>query len=122
VHVAYRWQTDGSVTGWARLAMPHAGNGRGMMFLPEVGDEVLVAFDDGDPEHPVVIGSLWNGRDIAPDATDKNAAKRIITRSGNTIQLLDDDGKETIEIFTPEGRCLLQLTNQGGHPVVTVYS
>ncbi|MBX3145450.1 MAG: type VI secretion system tip protein VgrG [Gemmatimonadales bacterium] len=122
VRVAYRWQTGDSMTGWARLAVPHAGNGRGIMFLPEVGDEVLVAFDDGDPEYPIVVGSLWNGRDLPPEATEQNTAKRIITRSGNTIQFLDDDGKETIEIFTPEGRCLVQLTNQGSHPVVTVYS
>jgi uncharacterized protein involved in type VI secretion and phage assembly len=122
VRVAYRWHAGDGQTNWARLATVHAGNGRGIMFLPEVGDEVLVAFEHGDVERPIIIGSLWNGRDKAPESTQDNTAKRIITRSGNTIQLLDDDGQETIEVFTPDGKCLIQLTNANGHPVVTVKS
>jgi hypothetical protein len=93
-----------------------------MMFIPEVGDEVLVGFEHGDPERPYVLGALWNGKDKPPENDEKNDAKRIITRSGNTIQLLDDDSEETIEIHTPEGKCLVQLTNKGGNPIVTVHS
>ena len=119
--IKYRWQTDDATT-WARLATPHTGSGRGIMFLPEVGDEVLVDFVAGDVEQPVIIGSLWNGKDQAPETAPKNTAKRIITRSGNTLQFLDDDDAETIELHTPEGKCLIQLTNKGGHPVVTIYS
>ena len=119
--IKYRWQTDDATT-WARLASLHTGSGRGIMFLPEIGDEVLVDFVAGDVEQPVIIGSLWNGKDQAPETAAKNTAKRIITKSGNTIQLLDDDGAETIELHTPEGKCLIQLTNKGGHPVVTIHS
>lgn len=122
IRLAYRWQTGGSMTNWARLATPHAGNGRGLMFLPEVGDEVVVDFEHGDSERPIVIGSLWNGKDKSPEATPDNTAKRLITRSGNTVQLLDDKDAETIEVFTPDGKCLIQLTNKGGHPVITVHS
>jgi len=121
VKVKYRWQTD-TPTNWARLLTPHAGNGRGIMFVPEIGDEVIVAFEHGDPERPYVLGSLWNGKDKPPENDDQNNAKRIITRSGNTIQLLDNESEETIEIHTPEGKCLLQLTNKGGNPIVTVHS
>lgn len=121
VKISYRWQGT-QTTNWARLLTPHAGNGRGMMFLPEVGDEVLVIFEAGEAERPIVVGSLWNGRDLPPEATDGNMAKRLITKSGNTIQLLDDKDAETIEIFTAQGKCLLQLSNKGGHPVVTIHS
>ncbi len=122
IKIAYRWQTGSNMTNWARLATLHAGNGRGVMFLPEVGDEVVVAFEHGDVERPIIVGSLWNGKDKAPEVADKNSAKRIITRSGATIQLLDDDGKETIELFTPEAKCIVQLTNGGGSPVITIKS
>ncbi len=121
VRVQYRWSGGDEQSYWARLATPHTGNGRGMMFIPEIGDEVLVVFLAGDPEFPVVVGGLWNGLDQAPEPTSGNTAKRIITRSGNTIQLLDDDGAETIEVFTPEGKCMVQLTN-GDTPVITIKS
>ncbi|MGE3617693.1 MAG: type VI secretion system Vgr family protein, partial [Gemmatimonadales bacterium] len=121
VRVKFPWLHD-QPTGWARVAVPHAGNGRGIMFLPEVDDEVLVIFEHGDVESPIVIGALWNGVDRPPESTKDNTAKRIVTRSGNTIQFLDDQGEETIEIHTPEGKCLIQLTNKGGHPVVTLSS
>ncbi len=121
IKISYRWQ-GALATNWARMLTPHAGNGRGMMFLPEVGDEVLVIFEAGEPERPIIVGSLWNGRDLPPEATDGNMAKRLITKSGNTIQLLDDADAETIEIFTPQGKCLLQMSNKGAHPVITIHS
>ncbi len=122
VRVAYRWHTGQDQTNWARLLTPHAGNGRGFMFVPEIGDEVLVDFERGDPERPFVVGSLWNGKDQQPEVTPKNTAKRLITRSGNTIQLLDDENEETIEVFTKDAKCMVQLTNKGGTPVITIKS
>jgi Type VI secretion system/phage-baseplate injector OB domain len=85
--------------------------------LPEVGDEVLVAFEHGDPDRPYVIGSCWNGRDACPGP----APKRLVTKSGNTIVM--DDRDERIEIFSPEGKCLVQLANDvGGRPRLTIHS
>ena len=61
------------------------------MFMPEVGDEVAVAFEDGDPERPVILGSMWNGVQQQPRAAFRgedvsdNSVKRIMTRSGNRI-------------------------------------
>src|SRR5688572_31509613 len=55
---------------WARLATFMAGPSRGSFFVPDVGDEVLVAFQAGDPRHPFVVGSLWNGRDAPPQQMD----------------------------------------------------
>lgn len=122
VRLRYRWQREDSKTNFARVAMPHTGNGRGMMFFPEVGDEVLVAFEGGDPERPIIIGSLWNGRDKPPGMMEKNQAKRIITRSGNSIQFFDIDGEEAIELFTPEGKAFIQLLNDNGKAVVRIIS
>jgi len=120
--VRLRWQDAGEQTRWLRMVAPYAGNARGLHFLPEIGDEVLVAFELGDPERPIVMGSVWNGKDVAP-TTDRNAAKRIVTRSGNTIQFFDEDSKnERIEIYSASGQCWVQLANNGGKPLLTVHS
>lgn len=120
VRVRYRWQDQGKQTGWIRVAVAHAGPSRGTIFTPEVGDEVLVAFEHGDPERPYVLGSLWNGKDVAPQTAE---VKRIVTRSGNTIQLVDTKNREMVEIFSPRGKCLIQLaTDVGGTPTLTLHS
>src|SRR5271163_1391085 len=59
--------TDQDAPIWARVAVPFAGGQRGAFFIPNVGDEVLLVFLSGDPRFPVVIGSLWNGADTAPE-------------------------------------------------------
>ena len=56
----------GPESAWAAIAAPMAGNNRGLFLMPEVGDEVLVAFDRGSFDHPYVIGFLWNGVDHPP--------------------------------------------------------
>jgi uncharacterized protein involved in type VI secretion and phage assembly len=85
----------------ARVASLMAGKERGMVFLPEVDDEVLVAFEHGDINYPYVIGSLWNSKDKIPESNSdgKNNIKMIKTRSGHTIKIDDTDGKEKIEII-----------------------
>lgn len=121
VKVAYRWQS-GDSTNWARVVSPHAGNDRGVLFLPEVGDEVLVVFEQGDPERPLVVGALWNGKDRPPEAKDDNSVKWIRTRSGTTIRFHDDKQGEAIDLFTPRGECMLQLLHKGGESILTLYS
>ncbi|MBW6473800.1 MAG: VgrG-related protein [Anaerolineaceae bacterium] len=89
---------------WARLAMPNSGNGRGFFFMPEIDDEVLIAFEHGDINFPYVVGSLWNGKDKTPLSNaeavkDGKVVKRTIkSRSGHIITLDDTDGKEKITI------------------------
>jgi uncharacterized protein involved in type VI secretion and phage assembly len=91
---------------WARVAASMAGNDRGAYFLPEIDDEVLVAFEHGDLRFPYVIGSLWNGKDKAPaDNSDgKNNLRVLKSRSGHVIKLNDEDGKETVEIIDASGK------------------
>jgi type VI secretion system secreted protein VgrG len=118
IQVQFFWQEDGS-THWARATSPHAGPDRGFMFMPEVGDEVAVAFEDGDPERPVIIGSLWNGQQTAPrfgyfgEDVEPNNVKRILTKSGNRIQIVDNEGQETITVATP-GKTKISLTEKNG--------
>jgi uncharacterized protein involved in type VI secretion and phage assembly len=95
------WLSDDDESNWARMAVPMAGKERGIYFLPEVGDEVLVAFDHGDVRFPYVVGALWNGKDLPPAKNDdgKNNIRLIKSRSGHVIRLTDENGKEKIEIL-----------------------
>jgi uncharacterized protein involved in type VI secretion and phage assembly len=85
---------------WARVISFMAGKERGAFYLPEVDDEVLVAFEYGDINIPYVIGSLWNGKDKPPITNDngKNNLRIIKSRSGHIIRLDDTEGNEKIEI------------------------
>jgi type VI secretion system secreted protein VgrG len=129
VKVQYYWQADNQ-TFWARMMTPHAGSSRGFYFMPEVGDEVVVAFEDGDPERPIVLGCLWNNPDNPP-AEDywggeyaNNDVKRIITKSGHRIQLVDKQGKESISIATPTHLkiSMVESSDENGRPTMTLHS
>jgi len=87
---------------WARLVMPMAGEKRGWMTIPEVDDEVLVAFLHGDFNHAIVLGSLYNGVDTPPYANeDGNNDLRVFqSRSGHRVTFDDTDGSERIELVT----------------------
>lgn len=85
---------------WMRMLTPHAGDQRGIFFLPEVGDEVLVGFEGSNAEHPYVMGCLYNGEDKPPIEADELNTKKIIkTRSDLFIEF--DDEKKKITIQTP---------------------
>jgi uncharacterized protein involved in type VI secretion and phage assembly len=105
VKVKFPWLADGQESWWARIASPMAGNGRGAYFLPEVDDEVLVAFEHGDVRFPYVVGSLWNGKDSPPTSNDdgKNNIREIKSRSGHILRLDDKDGSEKVEIIDKTG-------------------
>jgi len=90
---------------WARLATTMAGNGRGTWFVPDVHDEVLVAFGHGRPENPYVIGALWNGHDASPQQMDAdNDVKTIVSRRGVRITLDDTPGATSLTLSTPAGQ------------------
>ncbi len=101
VKVKFPWLSDSDESNWARVISPMAGKERGLFFLPEVDDEVLVAFEFGDINMPYVIGSLWNGKDKPPQTNSdgKNNLRIIKSRSGHLIKLDDTDGAEKIEII-----------------------
>ena len=108
---------DGPV--WARVAVPFAGNNRGAFLLPDVGDEVLVTFVNGDPRQPIVVGGLWNGSDTAPESISGGQNRRKVIRSKNGVKvtLEDQDGQEKFIAETPGGQ---KVTLQDGPCTVTI--
>lgn len=100
------WLSMQNESNWARVIAPTAGNDRGLYLLPEVNDEVLVAFEHGRAEFPYVLGSLWNGKDKPPGTNDdgKNNVGLLKSRSGHTIRLDDTEGGGKIEIVDAEGK------------------
>jgi len=95
-------------TDWCRVAQPYAGNGYGAVFVPEVGDEVLVAFVHGDMRFPVVLGGLYNGVDKPPtDRTATRDQKLVRTKHGHQVLLDDSQGQEAIRITTAGGHELI---------------
>lgn len=111
VKIKFRWLSEKNETDWVRMATLMAGPQRGSFFLPEVGDEVLVAFEHGDINYPFVIGVLWNGRDKPPETNqnNKNNIRMFRSRSGHELIFNDDSSghREKIEIHT-----------RGGHKIV----
>ena len=95
VRVRMNWQTDGMQTGWVRVMTPDGGSSkdvrsnRGFVFIPEVGDQVLLGFRHGDPARPYVMGSLFNGT-TGRGGLEDNHKKSLTTRSGHTLSFNDN--------------------------------
>lgn len=105
VKVKFPWLKDDHESRWARVMSLMAGIERGCVFRPEVEDEVLVLFEQGDTRYPYVIGALWNGQDTMPSERGNDAdnnIRLIKSRSGHIIKLDDTDGSEKIEIIGKE--------------------
>jgi phage protein D/phage baseplate assembly protein gpV len=116
VKLKFPWLADALETDWVRIASPMAGRGRGIFWLPELDDEVLVAFEHGDINHPYVVGCLWNGRDAPPKKAaevvggDGKVNQRVIySRSGHIITIDDTQGKENISIVDKTGKNSIKL-------------
>lgn len=100
---------------WARVATLMAGDQRGTFFLPEIDDEVLIAFEFGDVARPYVLGALWNGKDKPPatNSDGKNNLRFIKSRSGHLIRLDDTDGSEKVEIIDKSGANKIVIDTSG---------
>ena len=101
---------------WARLASPDAGNARGFFFRPEINDEVIVGFFNNDPRQAVVLGSLYSSAQPPHEnwtsLSADNFLKGIATKSGNIIEINDEDGKTYISLMTPGGSYIV-LDDEG---------
>lgn len=106
---------------WARIATLMAGKDRGAFFLPEVNDEVLVAFECGDINLPCIIGALWNGQDkpFETNSDGKNDKRVIKSRSGHLIRLDDKDGAEKIEIIDKSGKNLITIDTKSNRITIS---
>jgi uncharacterized protein involved in type VI secretion and phage assembly len=111
VKVTLAWSdpASGRYEAWARMATLFASNNRGSWFIPDVGDEVLIGFELGDPRRPYVLGGLWNGQDAPPEQMDgsgSNNRKMLCSRNGVKITLDDQSGQETLRLETPGGQTI----------------
>ncbi|RNF78675.1 type IV secretion protein Rhs [Streptomyces botrytidirepellens] len=113
VKLKFPWFDDTTVTDWVRVSQLYAGNGYGSVFVPEKGDEVLVAFVHGDMRYPIVLGGLYNGEDKPPTArTDGRDQKIIRTRHGHEVLLDDTESKAAVRITSAAGH-VVELDDQG---------
>ena len=122
VRLTFPWLSDDYVSDWARSVQPGAGKDRGWTVLPEVGDEVLVAFEQGDFARPTVLGGLFNGVDTMPtgqgDVIDAGSGavrrRSMVSRRGHRIDLLDADGQsEGGRLATKDDKLVVNLDSVG---------
>lgn len=125
IKVKYPWLNQEVESDWLRVATLSAGNGMGIMFLPEVNDEVLIAFEHGDPTRPFMLGALWNGKDAPPlqnsaAAPNGKVEKRVIrSRTGHQIILDDSDNTPSITIIDKSGKNKVVIDAQNNKIEVT---
>ena len=125
VKVKYPWLSPDHASDWARLVSPGAGAQRGLQFLPEVNDEVLVGFELGDINHPYVLGGLWNGQDAPPKGSSQvvssgKVQQRLIrSRAGHLITLDDSDDGGGVSIVDKNGNSV-RLDSSGNNLTIDV--
>jgi phage baseplate assembly protein V len=102
VQVSLPWMP--SIEPWCRVASPAAGDDRGIYFMPQVGDEVLVAFEQGDVRNAFVIGCLWNGSDKPPVDQPSDAVGRRVIRTPAGHEILLDDLDQSMVITSSTGQ------------------
>jgi uncharacterized protein involved in type VI secretion and phage assembly len=126
VKVTFPWFDGGTVTDWCRVCQLYAGNGYGSVFVPEQGDEVLVAFVHGDMRFPIAIGGLYNGKDKPPVARVKGKDQKTIrTKAGHQLTFDDQSGQRAVRVRSAAGHTVelddqnkkVRLTSSGGHTV-----
>lgn len=124
VKVKFPTLFDNDESFWARLATPMAGKERGWLIMPEINDEVLVAFEHGDPDRPYILGSLWNGVELPPKGTKTivqsgSVNQRIWrSRTGHLFLFDDTDGDEAIRIIDKTDQNHITITSKDNKLVV----
>jgi uncharacterized protein involved in type VI secretion and phage assembly len=121
IKVKFPWLNDQDESHWARVCSLMAGKGRGAYFLPEINDEVLIAFEHGDRRFPYILGGLWNGKDSPPATNDDgtNDIRLIKSRSGHVIRFNDKNGNETVEITDKNGNSITYDTANNSLTITT---
>lgn len=119
IKVTFPTLSDDDESFWARMSTLMAGKDRGSFFIPEVEDEVLVAFGHGDIDDPYIIGALWNGVDTPPETNSdgKNNIRKIKSRSGHEIIFNDEKQKEKLEIHTNKGHTITLDDSSGAEKI-----
>lgn len=114
IKVQFHWQEGGETTPWIRLAASAAGSGQGYFFVPEIGDEVIIGFEQNNPSKPFVLGCVYHGKSKPEGVGDaENNSKVIKTKSGNQIFFNDAGGGEEIKIVNGSNVIVLSLGGSG---------
>ncbi len=92
IRVKFHWMGDAEKSPWLRVTSPHGGDGKGMFFIPETGEEVIVGFEGDSPTKPYIIGTVYHGKAKTSFGNSGNDVKALQTRSGNLIVLNDQEG------------------------------
>src|SRR6266567_4467404 len=128
IELQFPWLSDSLRSSLAPVASALAGKERGAFFMPEIDDEVLVAFEHGDINHPFIVGFLWNGVDTPPETTNQNriiktpgghqlrfedtdGAKKVILKSNGGHEIEINDAAETVTIKTTSGNQIIVLND-----------
>ena len=119
VKLKFPWLADSFESDWARMTSLGAGPDSGAVWIPEVNDEVLVAFELGHPSRPYVVGSLWNGVDKPPlgDGLMDNGPivrRGFVSRKGHKFVFFDKDGKSGIAILSSDNKLKIALKETDG--------
>ena len=111
VKIQYPWNKENDASDWVRVSTLMAGNEQGFFFMPEVEQEVLVAFINADVNSPIIIGALWNVNSLPPQKSDngKNNIRKIRSRSGHEI-VFDDNIEGSAQ--------KLKITSSSGHKII----
>ncbi len=115
VKVTFPWLAEDYESWWVRVASLGAGPSRGAVWLPEVNDEVLVAFEHGDTRAPVIVGSLWNGVDTPPlgdglvDSGGAVTRRGFVSRLNHRLVFLDDQSKTGVALLSGDDKLRLSL-------------
>jgi uncharacterized protein involved in type VI secretion and phage assembly len=107
------WLSDDYASDWARVAGPGAGRKRGIAFIPEVNDEVLVAFEQGDVRSPFVLGGLWSAANEVPDDLVKGGSvdhRALTSRNGHSIVLSDSRDDEGVIVSSADGQHVVKIS------------
>ena len=121
VLVEYPWLPNQTKSAWARMSTPMAGNQMGIVIYPEPNDEVLLDFVNGNIHEPVILGSLYNGKDKPPfdNADGDNNIRLLVSRSGHRIEIDDTSGAEKITITDTSGGLIIEMDSAGETITIT---
>jgi phage baseplate assembly protein gpV len=115
----YQSLQPGLASTWAPVAAPMTGKDRGMLFMPEAGDEVLVAFEQGDFDHPFVVGFLWNGEQVSPE--HERQMRVIVTPGGHQLRF-EDKENDTRVVLKSKGGHKITLEDKAPNPKIEIKS
>ncbi|MEO1439677.1 MAG: VgrG-related protein [Chloroflexota bacterium] len=123
IKVKYPWLDDKLESGWMRVMSIGGGAQRGLLWLPEVNDEVLVMFEHGDFNHPFMVGGLHNGKDKMPETkaveNGKVELRTIKTREGHIVRFTDKSGSQKIEIIDAKQNTKIVMDTQNKKITIT---